>query len=277
MKKKAVLLFGMLIVCTILIYAAGNIQKGLYNKYSASVSKESTDVSAGVKVASNEIEMKEVSQAKTDETSNSESNNTVSKTEPEQDKNNETKAETTKPVSSSNTDNTKAKGAEGTSENKANSVTQPNSTTSNTTSGNSNSTENKTEELKPNLIIMDLINNKTILSTSVKFDGRLLSDILSEVLERSLREGKIKSYALSNVRYIMKDGTITQDAKWRGTPGYISDIDGLIEKKPIASSGWIYYRNGEKVPFGVADQITKSFNDKDTITIKFYRDALNEK
>lgn len=277
MKKKAVLALGMLIVSIIFIYAAGNLQRNLYNKYSAGISKDINNISVEQETISKDNESKENIQANTKDTSETENNNVALKEDKIDSKSEESKAEIKDSPSSENAAGNKTNNTVEVTDNKSNRETSSDNNTDKNPSNAGSSNENKLVEEKPNLFIVDTINNRTIISTKAIFDGRTLSEILSEVLDKALKENKIKSYSLSNIRYIMNNGTVTQDTKWRGTLGYISDIDGLLEKKPIASSGWIYYRNGEKVPFGIGDPITKTFKDNDIITIKFYKDALNEK
>jgi hypothetical protein len=275
-KKKSVLIFVMLIICSILVYAAGNFQRSIYNKYSASASTDSNNSVAKGEVVSGSIYNREEAKPNSIE-SNSAKNDVTTLTKEASDKDKGTKLESNNAVSGESTSNSKTESKEVTADNKTTSAVAPNNTNGNTVPEDKKVTQNKLETETPNIIITDTMSNRTILAVKAKFDGRLLSDVLSEVLDNALKGNQIKSYAISNIRYMMINGSITQDNKWRGTFGYISDIDGLLEKKPSASSGWIYYRNGEKVPFGIGDQITKTFNDKDTITLKFYKDALNEK
>jgi hypothetical protein len=220
-KKKGILILGMLVVCFLLQQAASSWQGKMYNKITAVGESGSTKTGASDRNALKEIDAG---------TASLDSNGSppVAK---------EPAAYPDKSTDS----------VEKASANTGSKIGSNNTTKAKTSTPSSKAPSTNPE--KPNLIITDTINNKTILTVRTSFNGQSVYDITARELSKAGIDYK------SNV-----------------TKDYIRSISGRTEKSPEASSGWVYYVNGRKAGIGAKNYIPK---DTDIIEWKFWKDALN--
>ncbi|WP_051350683.1 DUF4430 domain-containing protein [Caloramator sp. ALD01] len=112
------------------------------------------------------------------------------------------------------------------------------------------SNDNKSTTLKPNVYIIDTVNNKVIYKGYVDINSKTAGDVTLKVLI---------------------DNKISYRAKGTGGSIYFSSIAGLKERDYGANSGWCYFVNGVKPSVGAGSYTLK---DGDVLEWKFLEDGL---
>ena len=225
MKKRGVLVLAMVIVCSLLVYFASSWQSRMYNKLSAGNEVTDSESNTQEKTSDKEQNSVVINQTDVEDKNTDTENNTVENRSNEKDKEENINNNATASGSGSSTGTS-------TASNKNTSTPAPKPTA---------------KPSKPNLIIVDTITKKTILSVRTTFNGASVYDITTRQLTKS------------GIPY---KSNVTKD--------YIRSIAGRTEKTPDPKSGWIFYVNGKKSGIGAKGYIPK---DTDIIEWKFWKDA----
>ncbi|GIW49283.1 MAG: hypothetical protein KatS3mg079_759 [Caloramator sp.] len=223
MKKKLLLIVVMLILSVTAISFAGSLQNRLQKSAVDNIEVNNKD--------GNKVEQKDQNEDKVEENSvkDKSQDNDSAVVKQKQSKSSEAKKEESKNSTNSLNKNKESK---------------------NKTEKNNVSKNNKSTTLKPNVFIIDTINNKVIYKGYVDINSKTAGDVTLKVLI---------------------DNKISYRAKGTGGSIYFSSIAGLKERDYGANSGWCYYVNGVKPSVGAGSYTLK---DGDVLEWKFLEDGL---
>jgi hypothetical protein len=217
LKRKGLIILGMLLICSILIFFSKGLQKSAVEELNTNSSPETQKIedTSIIKENSNEKVSEEIG----------EKDDTSSTVEPSITKED--------PKSSA--------------ENSSSTVVEKKDTTVETSKESTTPAKEvkpaKPTEKAPNFLIIDTINSKTIYSSNLNYDSK---KTLYEHTNEALTVAKIKKIIKSNGYVAMIDNLFDYPS--------MPDKTG---KGDWASCGWIYYINGNKATIGAKDYIPK--------------------
>jgi hypothetical protein len=243
LRKKTLLILGMLLIGTILFYSAKGLQK--------QISKTEVNPATGSVDTVQQKGDNDNDSAKTVERDASIEDNKDIQTEPENKKDSDNKV-TPEPSSDPKSSNSSSSGSSDSNNAPTGGGEQVQTPApSPSQNGSAEKAPEKTPApQKTNLKIIDTTNNdRIILQINVNYDG---STSLLNIMKNELKKANIQ-------------------ASYKGA--YISSIDFLKERAAGPMSGWIFYVNGKTSSIGAGDYYPKQ---GDTITWKYWKNALEE-
>ncbi|CDF58683.1 DUF4430 domain-containing protein [Thermobrachium celere] len=217
MKKKLLLIVAMLVISISAISFAGSLQ----NKLQGKDSKKIVESNKQSKLENKEVKKEDIQkQTKPDNKNSKQSSNIKEKNNQKQIENKQTAKQQKSNGVSTLTDNKK------------------------------NTLESRNTIKKPNVYIIDTINNKVIYKGYVEINSKTAAEVTLKVLI---------------------ENKISYRTKGTGSSIYFSSIAGLRERDYGEKSGWCYYVNGVKAPVGAGGYILKN---GDILEWKYLEDGL---